>query len=471
MRRENPALYRWRTSVAIRSGMRPGKRAHVTVRRGIYEREEIDVEIDHVPICLCNCRVSSQPSQCAATNGGSGRDTELQFLDNGLQLPHSSTMQYSRTYDSSFTWTYLGNTYQISGSATYVSWAYGDTAPPCPQQGATSLQYTVPSGLGFPANCSFTFTPSLSIETSGAGGTVSYQNCGTVNPSLPAPPSSASTWSNLECWGLSGYPAYPINANYIKSYWVDWTPYDGNTTGSTGTGTDSMAYGQQISGTGPCGSLEIVDTADSAEWNALGVENTCGSEAYYTSCPSISNMEIDLQFVIPSNTNYQALEFDPDVTSTDSGGVTNYTHKISVACQFYPSGGGSAIWAYFDSSANQWYPFTNLGLIGGIPCNLSAGRHRLQLWVTVDEANHQYKYQELLVDNFSNSPQQPLLNGTLGPVQACNTTANNSPCSGFAPFIGVEQQVDNSTSHSSSGSCGGSNTVCTYYDNYSLVVW
>lgn len=233
-----------------------------------------------------------------------------------------------------------------------------------------------------------------------------------------------------------------------------------------------MVPGQSISGTGPCGSLEIVDNASSGEWNALGVLNACGDEAVNSCSGAISNMEVDLQFVIPSNTNYQALEFDPDVTWEDSTGTDRYTHKVSVACQFYPSGGGSAVWAYWDSSANQWYPFTNLGLGSTIPCtNLTAGRHRLQLWVTVDEPNHQYKYQELLVDNFPNSPQQPVLNGTLGPVQACYTGNVNGPCTGFQDFIGVEQQIDNNTSHSSSGSCGGSSTVCTYYDNYSLTVW
>lgn len=387
--------------------------------------------------------------------------------------PHSSTLQYSSTSDTSFTWTYLGTQYSVSGSAGYVSWGYGDTNPPCPPEGVTStVQYTVPSGLGFQPNCSFTFTPTTT-NTNGSGGTITYQNCGTVQPSLPKAPSSATTWDNLECWGLSGYPAYPINANYIKSYWVDWTPYDGSATGSTGTGSDSMVPGQSITGTGPCGSLEIVDDASSGEWNALGVLNTCGDQAVNSCLGAPSNMEIDLQFVMPSSTTYQALEFDPDITWQDSSGK-KWTHKISVECQLQPSS-GSPIWAYFDTSANQWYPFTNLGLGSTIPCNLSAGRHRLQLWVTVDEANHQYKYQEFIVDNFPNTPQQPLLNGTLGPVQPCDTTiATGLPggnCYDFNSFIGVEEQVDNKASLSSSGSCGGSTTACAYYDNYSLTVW
>ena len=283
-----------------------------------------------------------------------------------------------------------------------------------------------------------------------------------ATPALPTPPQTATSYSNLECWGLSGYPGYssPLNLSYRKDFWNDWTPYDGNQTGSNGSGSDSMSPGQSISGTGPCGSLVINSQLTSGtEWNALGALNVCGSFTQYT-CPSTpNNLEVDMQFTIPDGTTYQALEFDPDFTTSDN----KFTYTESVECDF-----SSGIWKYWDSSAVAWQPFSNIGINNVPSCSLATGRHHLQLYVTsvYTSTTHTYQYQEMIVDG------QVLFDSPSDAVTAWDTLAQNSPCQGFQEYIGVEQQVDNHYTNSASTSCGTSSTnVCAYYDHYSLVIW
>lgn len=195
-------------------------------------------------------------------------------------------------------------------------------------------------------------------------------------------------------------------------------------------------------------------------------------------------MELDLQFYIPQDLTqtYQALEFDPDVTWPDSTS-TEYSHKISVSCELHPTNdstnpSGTPEWEYWDSSADAWEPFWKLGNAGPngitsyIPCNLSTGRHQLEVYATLDTANHEYYYNEMILDL-----QQPLFNVSqgsgLGPVQACDPQDESGPCYNFSQYIGVEQQVDNNAGPASSPVCNpnSTTTVCAYYDHYSLVVW
>lgn len=265
-----------------------------------------------------------------------------------------------------------------------------------------------------------------------------------------SPPSNATTYSNLECWGLSGYPGN----GYTKSSWNNWTPYQGTQTGSSGTGAGNIYSGQSISGSGACGSLEIADTLDSGtEWNVLAAENVCGNLTQTTSCPTISNLILDMQFVMPSNTTYQALEFDPDVTTSDG-----YTYTESVECDF-----STGIWKYWDSSAVSWNPFSNIGLNNVPGCSLTSGRHHLQLYVTLIDSGstHTYQYHEMAIDG------QVLFNSPSNAVQACYASGQNTPCQGFTQYIGVEEQVDQSCP---SGTCQPQ-TITAYYDHYSLSVW
>lgn len=93
----------------------------------------------------------------------------------GYNCPHSSSgQQYSQTSYTSFSWNYNNIAYPVSGSASYISWGYGGAHPPCPPEGPSSpVQYTVPSAIGFAANCSFSFAP-----TGSGSGTTNTQSCG-----------------------------------------------------------------------------------------------------------------------------------------------------------------------------------------------------------------------------------------------------------------------------------------------------
>lgn len=294
---------------------------------------------------------------------------------------------------------------------------------------------------------------------------------------LPVPPSDATSYGNLECWGLSGYSGYtgnPPNLTYRKEFWNDWTPFYG---GGGGAGSYTMQAAQSVPDTGVCGSVETLVTSSSGEYNGLAAENVCGSGTQY-SCPSsISGMELDMQFYIPPNTTYQALEFDPDVTWPDSSDVEQ-SYKVSVACEFHPDPdiSDTPIWVYWDGAANDsqgaWEPFTQLGWDNPVDCNLTPGRHRLQLYVTLDTQDDEYYYNEMVVDG-----QEPFFNlapgSGLGPITPCNTTNQDGACAGWGTYIGVEQQIDASHSNSTSDVCesGSSDTVCTYYDHDNLFVW
>lgn len=299
--------------------------------------------------------------------------------------------------------------------------------------------------------------------------------------SLPAPPSGATNYASLECWGLSGYPGSQNYTSYPKWGWQNYsgngTCADGNDqTGSVGNGgTFSCNQQTAVAETSACGSLETLNgppNTGTTELNVLDQLSVCGYGTG-TDCPStIEAMEDTLQFVVPQETaqTYQGLEFDPDVTW--SNGTTNYSYKISVSCEFHPTDDsnnpdGNPEWEYWDSSANTWKPFENLGLSSYIPCGVGKGRHSLQLYATLDTTSNTYYYEEMIVDN------QILFNQTLGPVTACDTSNLSGPCPGYSQYIGVEQQIDNNTATSATPVCNpsSSTTMCAYYDHYELSVW
>jgi hypothetical protein len=344
---------------------------------------------------------------------------------------------------TSFQWQYGSTTYPVNGSTAFI---YNSPAFQCPPDGPQGgVGYTIPSNLGFPANCAFVFTPTGPSGGGGAGNVATHQ----CNPAFPTPPSGATSFTNLQWAGLSQDPTPPPSG-------ATWQKHNGTQTGSTctNTGTDSVTPGYVFSGSSQYGALKMTDTNNGpspCEWNVLGTLDLDYNPApLFLTSPNV-NVEVDLKFYMPSGTTYQAIEFDPDLTLLNQ----NHTYQASVECAFHDTGGSH--WKYWDSSVHTWNSFTMIGASAPVPCSLSSGWHHLQLYATINTATYTYEYQGLMVDGtvlFQNSNTS---------VNACNG-ASDPICRNWATRLWVEQQLDNYSTTSST-------TEVADYDYYSLTIW
>lgn len=94
----------------------------------------------------------------------------------------------------------------------------------------------------------------------------------------------------------------------------------------------------------------------------------------------------------------------------------------------------------------------------------------------------QYTYQGMFLDTYSSGSwttgsqlveSAVTLNPCIGGSNAnCSNTEGDGSLQPWPDRIWVEEQLDNSSQHSQSTYCDGTGqTVCAFYDNYSLTVW
>jgi hypothetical protein len=240
--------------------------------------------------------------------------------------------------------------------------------------------------------------------------------------SLPTPPSTATTYTNLQ------------EANGSQE---SWKICNGPCSGSSGTGSsnitlDATNFEPSLSGS------TMEETSTGAAFNTLGyLKPPCPS----TGCTSVTNFIDDVWFYIPSTTTaLQALEFDPDVYDG------NYEYFMSMQCD-----SATGDWRFWDMANGDWTTKQNNGSTAVYPCSLLTETnqwHHFQLYGTVDYSTHTYTYQTFVIDGVT-------VYKNLG------NSYNAKPYSS-SPALVVEQQIDNNSS-------AASNSV--YYDNYSLTVW
>ena len=384
----------------------------------------------------------------------------------GYTCPHQQNYGYSMTQDTSFTWKYGSTTYPVSGSASYTD-ANGPH-PPCPPSGPTgTVQYTVPSGLGFPANCAFTFTPA---DYPTGSGTITTQNCGS-DPGWPNPGTNPIYYSNLQQPASTWQIRDGLNYNTGSTCPNNPSPRPYCSLANVGTPSVSGTSLEDTNYIGAC-----------SEFNCLAIRDLCGGNSGQ-GCPTTppQHFEFEVSFYLPAGYRYQALEFDPDLTDTNG-----YTRWASIECD-----SASGNWQYYDSSVivspdvSAWKPFTGGSGPGGvIPCGAytpsthqwNSGWYRLRLYVTMQ--NETYYLVGLYLDPYSNG--NPVLTSNLltvsqGPIGACNGNGGVNPgCANYnstthtytpwPPRMWVEEQLDNNPSSSSP-------TEKVNYDIYSLIVW
>lgn len=253
---------------------------------------------------------------------------------------------------------------------------------------------------------------------------------------------------------------------------TEWLLTDGAATGSLGNSTQSVtqcggsdSLTQGVSSPSQSGSaLEVTDDRGSCnEWNVLAHMNLCSSSYVYPNSPSypgclnVTHMEYEVSFYVDAATNWQALEFDPDLTT---GG---YTYWASVECDT-----GSGDWKYFDSNAHHWTEFPTSHHCGLLDSSNHwiTNWYRLRLYVTYNTSTHQYQYQGLTLDTYQGSTVQagtPLFSSSQGNINACNGSTD-AKCQNWANRLWVEDQVDNNYKKTDQ-------VAHMYYDYYNLTVW
>lgn len=162
-------------------------------------------------------------------------------------------------------------------------------------------------------------------------------------------------------------------------------------------------------------------------------------------CPTIGNVLLDEWFYISDTTHMQAAEFDPDL--------------FTGAHQFFPSfqcrlkGTNPGLWYFWDMKTVQWL-VTDVGggTIPTYPCTtatLTTGVwHHLQSYSTFNQSTLQYCYEVLVFDGST----------VFDHLHNCYNAGDIVS----APFLNVENQVDNDNSATS-------NTI--YYDNINATYW
>jgi hypothetical protein len=371
------------------------------------------------------------PAQSSQVLGGTLRWSES---TSAFNCPHSATLQYSQTFYSSFTWQYGGTTYPVSGSPSYIAWAAGDTHPPCPPQGAEfPLQYTIPSGLGFPANCSFTFAATVD-----GAGSVATQNCG-GSTTWPTPPPSAVKFQNLQTvqhWKVCEGTC-PING-------VNSGPPTDNGSISFGISSPSLsgsAMAMQDQSVDPY--FDVLYSLDDGGELDQGLTLGCSSSP----C-KFQNFEDDLWFYIPSSSlaSIENLEFDPDYTDQFSN-----RYRMSVECTSSHNSGHPNHWQYWKESQGVWIDTS-------VDCS--------SVWSNVNQWQHLQIYTYLSTPGQSGTPGYYRYGGVLynGSNQFANLTipAIQGTTTNWTPNVWVQQEIDNT-------SAGGTSKV--YYDNYNLTAW
>jgi hypothetical protein len=279
-----------------------------------------------------------------------------------------------------------------------------------------------------------------------------------ISCGLPTPPSNATTFQNLQWAGLSQDPTPPPSG----AYWLSGTNTGG---GNCGSGSGGPQPGQSVSGwSSTYGSLEMTDTntgnSSCPTWNVLGVLDV---DYYPTTLiqqdDNLGHFEYQLKFYLPSGINYQALEFDPDLTLDDATTGVPFTYWASVQCD-----SATGDWRYYNSDNSAW-GWVDTGQLcstvytkGG---GWIAGSHTLAIYVTMDPTNHQYTYQQIIADGSS------VITSPIGPVNACDGSLpadEGGQCPNWRERIWAEEQLDNQYPTSSS-------TESAYYDFYNLTVW
>lgn len=185
-------------------------------------------------VAFCNTLVAI-PAQQMEVLGGT---LSWSATTAAYNCPHSKTgQQYSQTNYTSFSWNYNNIAYPVSGSTSYISWGSGDTHPPCPAEGpSNSVPFTVPSAIGFSANCSFSFAP-----TGSGGGTATTQSCGNGTAPVVGSLSLSSPTINTSVQVINGGgPALVPLANGVNSKALELVYVNGDQdvalAYSTGTG-------------------------------------------------------------------------------------------------------------------------------------------------------------------------------------------------------------------------------------------
>ena len=299
--------------------------------------------------------------------------------------------------------------------------------------------------------------PSPTLTLTGTGYTITFypgQGGGgaTYNPTggggpLPTPPSTATTFSNLQ--ESAGTGAWTLcNYNVVYS--------DGSHCAAGGTGTSGSAtltYGQTPK-VSSGGSLKFTNTG--ANFNTLYYRHLGNSWPQNdgtgnNSLPNIGNMLLDLYFYAEP-TSLNAYEFDPDLGTGTAAG--SYAYKASLQCDH----AGGDVWRLFKTTGG-WVKTT-------YPCNFgtSAGVnkwHHIQLYVTFNQGGKSYTYQTLVVDGTTVfSPSSPAPGQ---PYFACGPSTSTAKCGAqLGDNVNIEMQIDN-------GATAGTNIG--FYDNYTLTIW
>lgn len=177
-------------------------------------------------------------------------------------------------------------------------------------QGSDSDQLTLFPAIAVDGEfCNITFA------ASGPQGTA-IASCNNGSTGWPAPPATATSYENLQDGSWTLVYGRDSNGNALTGSSCDWS----DNPDEAGTESESAVQTPSLSGN----SLDISDgignctpplNQSNAEWNVLNYQDLCGGSTG-TDCPSTapSNYEFQVSFYVPPGVEYQALEFDPDIT-------------------------------------------------------------------------------------------------------------------------------------------------------------
>jgi len=147
---------------------------------------------------------------------------------------------------------------------------------------------------------------------------------------------------------------------------------------------------------------------------------------------SVSHLLEDFWIYTDGTDGVQAFEYDPDYY------FDGYKYDMSIQCD-YANGN---IWRLWDSLNNAW-----VAVSPALPCGWSLNTwHHIQLYSTVNAANHNYTYQAMVIDG----------NATV--LGTTYSALNN----GWGPTIGTEAQLD--------GNFSGT-AIHEWIDKMTLTVW